>query len=178
MLYIVTQNSHTPLKQKFHETILTLTTCYMLWYIFSILYKFFSKMLVKYTRENGLLFFLKKYLFIYLAAPGLSCSIWDLVPWAEVKPRPPALKTRSLSNWTTREVPSLLLMFLDSQSGINENWYLSLLSSHSPFVLVGSSLEAELEVRIGMGCRLFIWDVISRNRSKKKDRLNQGVLWS
>ena len=35
-------------------------------------------MLVKYTRGNGLLFFFKKYLLIYLAAPGLSCSTWDL----------------------------------------------------------------------------------------------------
>ena len=28
-------------------------------------------------------------IFIYLAAPGLSCSMWDLVPWPGIKPWPP-----------------------------------------------------------------------------------------
>ena len=67
-----------------------------------------------------------KYLFIYLAAPGLSCgtwdlhcgmrdllvvacelfscSMWDLVPWPGIEPGPPALGAWSLSHWTTREV--------------------------------------------------------------------------
>ena len=35
----------------------------------------------------------------------LSCSMWDLVPQPRVKPGPPALGGRSLSHWTTREVP-------------------------------------------------------------------------
>ena len=35
-----------------------------------------------------LLFVFKKYLFIYLAALGLSCSTWDLVPWPEMELRP------------------------------------------------------------------------------------------
>ena len=50
--------------------------------------------------------------FIYLAAPGLgcgmwnhSCSVWDLVPWSGIDPRPPALGAWMLSNWTSREVP-------------------------------------------------------------------------
>ena len=47
-------------------------------------------------------------LFIYLAAPGLSCSTWDLVPQPGIEPRLPALRVRSLSHWTTREVPQLL----------------------------------------------------------------------
>ena len=64
-----------------------------------------------------------KHLFIYLAAPGLSCSLrdlwswlwhagiflvvacWDLVLWPRIKPRPPALQAWSLRQWTTREVP-------------------------------------------------------------------------
>ena len=33
-----------------------------------------------------------------------SCSMWDLVPWPRIKPRPPALGAQSLSHWTTREV--------------------------------------------------------------------------
>ena len=62
------------------------------------------------------------YLFIYLAAPGLSChvrdlhcSMWalscgmrDLVPGPGMEPGPPALEVRSLNHWTTREVPYLL----------------------------------------------------------------------
>ena len=35
----------------------------------------------------------------------LSCNMWDLVPWPGIKL--PALGVRSLSHWTTREVPLL-----------------------------------------------------------------------
>ena len=45
------------------------------------------------------------YLFIYLAVPGLSCVMWDLVPGPGIQPGPPALEEQSLSHWTTREVP-------------------------------------------------------------------------
>ena len=41
-------------------------------------------------------------IFIYLVVLGLSCSIWDLVPWAGIKLRPPVLGVPSLSHWTTR----------------------------------------------------------------------------
>ena len=59
---------------------------------------------------NFFFFFLN----IYLAALGLSCSIWnfsncgipDLVPWTGIEPSHPALGARSLSDWTTREVCS------------------------------------------------------------------------
>ena len=59
------------------------------------------------------------YLFI-LAVPGLSCGMWNLlvaaygllscgmwdrVPWPGIESRPPALGARSLTHWTTREVP-------------------------------------------------------------------------
>ena len=50
-------------------------------------------------------FFFFYLMFIYLAALGLSCSIWDLVPWSGIKPRPSALGVQSLSHWTTKEVP-------------------------------------------------------------------------
>ena len=65
-------------------------------------------------------------LFTYLAAPGLSCGmwdllvvacefllwtlicgLWDLVPWSGIEPGPPALGAWSLSHWPTREVPIL-----------------------------------------------------------------------
>ena len=63
--------------------------------------------------------------FIYLAALGLSCSMWDLfscgmrtlswgmwdlVPWPRLEPGPPALGAQSLSHWTTREVLSLFIL--------------------------------------------------------------------
>ena len=36
---------------------------------------------------------------------NLSCGMWDLVPWPEIKPELPALGAWGLSHWTTREVP-------------------------------------------------------------------------
>ena len=55
---------------------------------------------------------LKKNLFIYLAVPGFGCGmwilswgLWDLVPWPEFEPQPPALEVWGLSFWTTREIP-------------------------------------------------------------------------
>ena len=59
------------------------------------------------------------FLFIYLAAPGLSCGMGDLVPWPGIEPGPPALGAGSLSHWTTREVPGssfLDLVWLGSNS--------------------------------------------------------------
>ena len=49
-------------------------------------------------------FFFKK--FIYLAAPGLGYSMWDLVSRSGIEPRSPVLGAWRLSLWTTREVPS------------------------------------------------------------------------
>ena len=44
-------------------------------------------------------------LFIYLAAPVLSCGVWNPVPRPGIKPGPPALGAWSPGSWTTREVP-------------------------------------------------------------------------
>ena len=52
--------------------------------------------------EGRRLFF---FLIIYLAAPGLSCSMWDPVPRPGIEPVPSPLVAQSLSHWTTREVP-------------------------------------------------------------------------
>ena len=46
------------------------------------------------------------FIFIYLAALGLSYSTWDLVPWSEIEPGLSALIVQSLSYWTTREIPA------------------------------------------------------------------------
>ena len=35
------------------------------------------------------------------------CGLWELVPPPGIKPEPPALGTRSLSHWTTREIQFL-----------------------------------------------------------------------
>ena len=48
----------------------------------------------------------KNFYFLYLTAPGLSCSMWDPVPWPRIEHEPPALRAWSLSHWTTREVPT------------------------------------------------------------------------
>ena len=73
--------------------------CLMLCLLFPILFCF------------SFLSFLIYILFIYLAALGLSCGMWDLVPWPGVEPRPPALGVWSLSHWTTRGSPCF--SFLD-----------------------------------------------------------------
>ena len=40
--------------------------------------------------------------FIYLAVPGLSCGMWDLVPWPGIKPRCPALGAGVLASGPPR----------------------------------------------------------------------------
>ena len=39
----------------------------------------------------------------------LSFGMWDLVPWPWIKCRSPALGALSLSHWTTKKVPRLVL---------------------------------------------------------------------
>ena len=48
-------------------------------------------------------YFLRRFIFsffpnIYLATPGLSCGMWDLVPWPGIKPSSPALGVQSLGH--------------------------------------------------------------------------------
>ena len=45
--------------------------------------------------------------FNIFAVLGLSCNMWDLVPWPGIKPRPPALGAWSLSHGITWDVPSV-----------------------------------------------------------------------
>ena len=65
----------------------------------------------------GLFFFVcfcfNIYLFtIYLAAPGLSCGTWGLVPWSGIEPAPPPLGAQILSHWTPREASNPALVKL------------------------------------------------------------------
>ena len=41
---------------------------------------------------------------------GLSCGTWDVASWPGIEPRPPALGAWSLSDWTTREVLTALIL--------------------------------------------------------------------
>ena len=43
------------------------------------------------------------FLFIYFWLRGAACRI--LVPQSGIEPMPPAVETRSLNHWTTREIP-------------------------------------------------------------------------
>ena len=43
------------------------------------------------------------YLFIYLSVPHLSYSIWDLVPWPGIEPRPPYWECGVLATGSTRK---------------------------------------------------------------------------
>ena len=65
---------------------------------------------------QDLFFFLPPFLPLFLllslslfhsscAIRTLSCGIWDLAPWSEIKAGPPALGAGSLSHWSTREGP-------------------------------------------------------------------------
>ena len=51
----------------------------------------------------SLFFLILILLFIYLAVPGLSCSMQGLVLWPRFEPRSPASRVWSPSRWTTRE---------------------------------------------------------------------------
>ena len=73
---------------------------------------------LKPSKGNGHGFFsflrniFRKY--IYLAMSGLSCSMWDLVPWPGVTPRTHILGAWSLNPWATREVPGRAFLILEA----------------------------------------------------------------
>ena len=46
-------------------------------------------------------------IFFYFSS---SCSMWNLVSWAGIKPGPPAMRVGSLSHWTPRKVPPKLIL--------------------------------------------------------------------
>ena len=80
-----------------------------------------------YPEWGFLLFF--EYLFISLAALGLSCSMWDLVLWPGMESRASALGLWSVSHWTTGEVPKTdILNDFITLASICTSDYLSALS--------------------------------------------------
>ena len=53
-----------------------------------------------HPRGSPFFFFLDTFkIHIYLAVPGLSCSMWDLVSVRGIEPGPPALGVQSLLCW-------------------------------------------------------------------------------
>ena len=59
-----------------------------------------------------------KYVFIYLTALGLgcsmrtlSCSMWALAPWPGIEPGPPALGLQNISHWTMSDNPLSVVMW-------------------------------------------------------------------
>ena len=67
--------------------------------------------------ESPILLGFKKYLFIYLAVPGLSRGIWDLYlrsggssSLTRDQTQAPYTGLKSLSHWTTREIPVLFFL--------------------------------------------------------------------
>ena len=68
-----------------------------------------------YPEWSFLLFF--EYLFISLAALGLSCSMWDLVACLGIETGSSALRVRSLGHWITREISRLGFLKLYGNRG-------------------------------------------------------------
>ena len=88
-----------------------------------ILYHFSHQgSLKQYSMEHYCFFKIFIYLFIHLTASSLSCGMWDLVPWPGIEPWPPALGAWNLSHWTTREVPTLLLLKSDTKHIARSLW--------------------------------------------------------
>ena len=60
-------------------------------------------------------YFYLSFFFFFLAVPGLSCSMWDQVPWPGIEPWPPALGAQSLTLWVTREGPCDFFFFFNQK---------------------------------------------------------------
>ena len=110
--------------------------------------------------QSCLSFFLK-YLFIYLAAPGLSCGMQALTG---IKPRPPALGMQSLNHWTTRDAPVLsFLISLPSpapQSGDLKNAWSTVWIPHNKHLNRWQE-ESFLHCEGGTGLDSWPWGCIS-----------------
>ena len=88
-------------------------------YLWALTFWFFTvtcHKLLFFWKNNSIIIILLKKLCIYLIALDLNCcmqafhwGMWDLGPWPGVELGPLALGVQSLSHWTTREVPILLI---------------------------------------------------------------------
>ena len=93
---------------------------------------------------------IKKYIYyFYLASPGLSRSIWDLVHQPGIKPGPPAWGAQSLSHWITREIPSVDI-YLSSTPWERKDMFLSDLTEATERAHTDTHSEALCKVRVGV----------------------------
>ena len=104
--------------------------------------------------------------FLVEACKIFSCSMWDLVPWPGIEPRPPALGARSLSHWTTREVPRCIFFgyHWDCYHHVFIDWIfqVSAVCLHLPLLFCG--------------CRiLYIWEPGSHWKWRSNSRRNASL---
>ena len=64
----------------------------------------------KIIQNENFKIFILLHRILVVAHRVFSCSMWDLVLWPGIEPRPPALGALSLSHWTTREVPKMKIL--------------------------------------------------------------------
>ena len=106
---------------------------------------------------------------------SLSCSLWDLVPWRGIKPGPPALRPRSLSHWTTREVPPTSVS-LDNRYDCSGDRKQLLIGKWRSYYKGGNRVW-EILFEIGMK-QLTVWSHrISRQELKKVSQASRVSLF-
>ena len=52
--------------------------------------------------HSATLYFILKYVYLFISMHTLNCSMCNLVPRPGIQPRPSALGVQNLSHWTTR----------------------------------------------------------------------------
>ena len=100
-----------------------------------------------------------------MAAPGLSCGMWDQVPWTGIELQPPALGAQSLSHWTTREVPENI-------------FYISHLFTsifYSCYTQISISLGVKLFFTIRVSLSMISWFTNTWLFSKDRQRKNKQL---
>ena len=118
-----------------------------------------------------------QFLSIYLlAALGLSCDMWDLVPWSGIKLRPPALRAQGLGRWTTREAPSCFLIKAFLNTGIRHHFHLSF-EELTPQNMWYFYMEKE-SAMVWMFIPGFLAFLINRNWSETRQELQARLLGS
>ena len=120
-----------------------------------------------FSLSSPLYYFLKLVYFLYLAAPGLSCGIWDPVPSPGIKPSPPALGAENLTTGPLGK--SCLALFR------GDYWVpfvLLMLKMESTFV-TGSTHRlqqwSEVWSRQEMGHSGTVWEVLALSMPLAKD---------
>ena len=101
--------------------------------------------------------------------------MWDLVPWPGIKPGPPALGMRSLSYWTTREVPQVSEWWGCGENVICLN---SRTAASFPHLrpLFRSTLESSCECSSGVGVGRWLQGFCFQFSGRRK--VNQEETWA